>query len=71
MKYAQKTNDNNDELIPTSEDFQVGVKGCTPGFRGKPEPETIRIIAEDLSASEGSDFDFNDVVFDVQMNWPS
>ncbi|MGM9778209.1 MAG: hypothetical protein ACI3ZD_07750 [Prevotella sp.] len=31
----------------------------------------IRIIAEDLSASEGSDFDFNDVVFDVQMNWPS
>ena len=71
VKYAQKTNDNNDELIPTSEDFQVGVKGCTPGFRGKPEPETIRIIAEDLSASEGSDFDFNDVVFDVQMNWPS
>ena len=31
----------------------------------------IRIIAEDLSASEGSDFDFNDVVFDVQMNWPA
>ena len=31
----------------------------------------IRIIAEDLSASESSDFDFNDVVFDVQMNWPS
>ena len=31
----------------------------------------IRIIAEDLSASEGSDFDFNDVVFDVQLNWPS
>lgn len=71
VKYAQKTNDNNDELIPTSEDYQAGVKGCTPGFRGKPEPEAIRIIAEDLSASEGSDFDFNDVVFDVQMNWPS
>lgn len=31
----------------------------------------IRIIAEDLSATEGSDFDFNDVVFDVQMNCPS
>ena len=71
VKYAQKTNDNNDELIPTSEDYQAGVKGCTPGFRGKPEPEAIRIIAEDLSASEGSDFDFNDVVFDVQMDWPS
>ena len=24
-----------------------------------------------MSASESSDFDFNDVVFDVQMNWPS
>ena len=30
----------------------------------KPNPN-IRIIAEDLSAREGSDFDFNDVVFDV------
>lgn len=71
VKIVGKTTNEKDELIPTSEDFQVGVKGCTPGFRGKPEPETIRIIAEDLSASEGSDFDFNDVVFDVQMNWPS
>ncbi|MCI6081590.1 MAG: hypothetical protein MR724_08565 [Prevotella sp.] len=71
VKIVGKTTNEKDELIPTSEDFQVGVKGCTPGFRGKPEPETIRIIAEDLSASEGSDFDFNDVVFDVQLNWPS
>ena len=71
VKIIGKTTDENDEIIPTSEDFQAGVKGCTPGFRGKPEPETIRIIAEDLSASEGSDFDFNDVVFDVQLNWPS
>ena len=30
----------------------------------------IRIIAEDLSASEGSDFDFNDVVFDVKYEYP-
>ena len=71
VKIVGKTTNEKDELIPTSEDFQVGVKGCTPGFRGKPEPEAIRIIAEDLSASESSDFDFNDVVFDVQMNWPS
>ena len=70
VKIVGKTTNEKDELIPTSEDFQVGVKGCTPGFRGKPEPEAIRIIAEDLSASEGSDFDFNDVVFDVKMNWP-
>ena len=71
VKIVGKTTNEKDELIPTSEDFQVGVKGCTPGFRGKPEPEAIRIIAEDLSASEGSDFDFNDVVFDVKMNWPA
>jgi hypothetical protein len=32
-----------------------------------PEERSIRIIAEDLSASEASDFDFNDVVFDVAI----
>ena len=36
---------------------------CSPGFQGgKP---LFRVIAEDLSASEAGDFDFNDVVFDV------
>lgn len=30
-----------------------------------PTPTTYRVIAEDLNASEASDFDFNDVVFDV------
>ena len=35
---------------------------CSPGFHGVP---LYRVIAEDLSASEASDFDFNDVVFDV------
>ena len=51
--------------------YSITRSECNPGFGGKPEPEAIRIIAEDLSASEGSDFDFNDVVFDVQLNWPS
>ena len=51
--------------------YSITSSECNPGFGGKPEPEAIRIIAEDLSASEGSDFDFNDVVFDVQLNWPS
>ena len=32
------------------------------------EKTTYRVIAEDLSASEASDFDFNDVVFDVEPN---
>ena len=36
---------------------------CSPGFIGG-DP-LYRVIAEDLSASEAGDFDFNDVVFDV------
>jgi len=36
---------------------------CSPGFKGG-DP-LFRVIAEDLSASEAGDFDFNDVVFDV------
>ena len=40
---------------------------CNPGFIGggtTPSP-AIRIFAEDLSASDASDFDFNDIVFDA------
>jgi hypothetical protein len=33
-----------------------------------PDPSVVRIIAEDLSASDATDFDFNDVVFDVTFN---
>ena len=36
---------------------------CSPGFKGG-DP-LYRVIAEDLSATEGGDFDFNDVVFDI------
>ena len=36
---------------------------CSPGFTGG--NPLYRVIAEDLSASQASDFDFNDVVFDV------
>ena len=36
---------------------------CNPGFIGG-DP-LYRVIAEDLSAAESGDFDFNDVVFDV------
>ena len=36
---------------------------CCPGFEGG-DP-LYRVIAEDLSATEAGDFDFNDVVFDV------
>lgn len=36
---------------------------CSPGFKGG-DP-LYRVIAEDLSAAQAGDFDFNDVVFDV------
>ena len=36
---------------------------CSPGFKGG--NPLYRVIAEDLSASDAGDFDFNDVVFDV------
>lgn len=39
---------------------------CCPGFYGG-DP-LYRVIAEDLSATEAGDFDFNDVVFDVEPN---
>ena len=38
---------------------------CNPGFVGGSSAPLYRVIAEDLSASEAGDFDFNDVVFDV------
>ena len=43
---------------------------CNPGYQGEDNQETptYRVIAEDLNASEASDFDFNDVVFDVEPN---
>ena len=43
-------------------DINIPETPCSPGFKGK---ALYRVIAEDLSASEASDFDFNDVVFDV------
>lgn len=45
---------------------------CNPGFKGGDEEKyDLRIIAEDLSASQGSDFDFNDIVIDVKYDNPA
>ena len=61
-------------------DITINTTPCNPGFNvsgdggGDDEIESIRVIAEDLNAKEsktfegGSDFDFNDVVFDVIWN---
>ena len=42
---------------------------CNPGYNTDIEPEgdVVRVVAEDLTASAGNDFDFNDVVFDVEL----
>ena len=44
-------------------DINIPKTPCSPGFKGG--NPLYRVIAEDLSASEAGDFDFNDVVFDV------
>lgn len=52
-------------------DWIVRIK---PGIDETPEITPIgavRVIAEDLSATSGSDFDFNDVVFDVKLGYPN
>ena len=42
------------------------VKVC-PGYGVNPPANKLRIIAEDLSAKDNTDFDFNDVVLDVNI----
>lgn len=52
-------------------DWIIRVK---PGTDETPEVTpvgAIRVIAEDLSATSGTDFDFNDVVFDVKLGYPT
>ena len=44
-------------------DIEIDETPCNPGFKGG--KKLYRVIAEDLSATEEGDFDFNDVVFDV------
>ena len=39
----------------------------TPEKPVPPTPETWRVIAEDLSATDNTDFDFNDIVLDVTL----
>lgn len=44
--------------------------GCTPGYKygdDDPDPDAIRVICEDLSVTQASDWDFNDAVFDVKL----
>lgn len=47
---------------PGLPDIEIDETPCNPGFKGG---KLYRVIAEDLSAAEAGDFDFNDVVFDI------
>lgn len=49
--------------------ISIAPTACNPGFNyteEKPDSWSVRVMAEDLSATEASDFDFNDIVFDVE-----
>ncbi|MBR1414529.1 MAG: hypothetical protein IJ570_01530, partial [Prevotella sp.] len=67
---VKKVTGTSKQLLPADDEFQLGVKGCTPGFTGDEEKVVVtpflRVIAEDLTVGEAGDFDFNDVVFDVE-----
>lgn len=53
---------------PGKPSITIAKTDCCPGFEGDDPNPTYRVIAEDLSATEAGDFDFNDVVFDVEPN---
>lgn len=48
-------------------DITIPTTPCNPGFGGggSDNTESIRVIGEDLTINSNSDFDFNDIVFDV------
>ena len=48
--------------------FSDWIVTLTEATREVPSTPTYRVIAEDLSAQGDTDFDFNDVVFDVEPN---
>ena len=80
-------NDNSTSTDPKATqatDFTINIpadqQGCTPGYKYTPgnppstpptDSNSIRIIAEDLSAAGDTDFDFNDVVLDVTFGNPA
>ena len=79
-KGVKKVKAGTTQFIPKDDDYVKGNSGCTPCFTSdiptppstpQNDPNKIRIIAEDLSASGDSDFDFNDVVLDVTFGNPA
>lgn len=58
----QQVKDDGTEIVNKDGYFNDWIISITPGIK---KLSHARVIAEDLSASEKGDFDFNDVVFDV------
>ena len=55
-----------DEYSTGKPNITIEETPCNPGFEGtETEPTEVRVICEDLFANSGSDFDFNDLIFDV------
>lgn len=76
VKFSFNDKNNHEEGAKKATDFSITIpadpNGCTPGYKYDDDEEeeeddggAIRVIAEDLTATTGNDFDFNDVVFDV------
>ena len=68
------TTSTEDEYSTGKPSITINQTPCNPGFSGggegggetvDPVTEEIRIIGEDLTVNQRSDFDFNDIVFDV------
>jgi hypothetical protein len=69
--------DENDTFTATTSPVSIEPSDCSPGYNSDVTPPTppvtpatdkVRVIAEDLSMNDGKpDFDFNDVVFDVDL----
>lgn len=58
---------NPNEQVQRDSIYNDWIVKIVPGYGSNPPSNKLRIMAEDLSASEGTDFDFNDVVIDVNI----
>ena len=71
------TDENDATVVATTSPVSIEPSECSPGYNTTTTPVTppvtpvtnkVRVIAEDLSMNDGKpDFDFNDVVFDVDL----
>ena len=64
------TDPNDANVIATTSPVSIKQTECNPGYGNDPDPSyegILRVVCEDLSVTQASDWDFNDVVFDVQL----